>query len=113
MPPEDYRRKLQAYQPSPWVFHFMEGRAKLERKITLAAARKSFQNRYTAEFIPSWSQTEKSKYGFQAPQFHSDLEWWLLTRFPGEDGNNSRHFCFPYVQTWPLGSSLLKTPYQK
>ena len=83
------------------------------RKISFEDACAQYPHRFTMDHTPAWARNPMPNGGWYAPQFASDREWYALTIFPGEPGNEkARKYCYSTGQTWPLGKEL-DVPYRK
>lgn len=73
-----------------------------------------YAQRFTMEHVPTWSKHPAPNGEYYAPQFRTDLEWFLNTKFPGEllDGPFLEDCCYSAGQTWPLGR-WLDTPFRR
>jgi len=77
------------------------------------AALARYCNRFTLSHRPSWASAPRPDGSRYPPQFASDSDWLLHTRFAVTrsgrlDGRASHCESFP---TWPLNPELRPTPY--
>jgi hypothetical protein len=85
-----------------------------KRKLSFREACGIYNNRFTMEYIPLWSEIPREDKTYFAPQFETDREWYNNVKFFGEEGwkGEDKAYCYTIGETWPLGESLDK-PYTK
>lgn len=60
-------------------------RGKPVARISFEEAKKRYQTRHTFEFTPEWAKKITSMGGTVEASV-TDLQWYNITKFPGEDG---------------------------
>lgn len=81
----------------------------MDRKLTLEQATSRYVHRFTMDHVPQWAMDRRSDGTYYAPQFASDAEWYVNTKFKGEDGwLGILTDCYTTGRTWPLGMALTR-----
>ena len=80
--------------------------AKAVKRPTFEQACRQYVHRFTMEHVPGWALNPLGG-KYYAPQFATDREWYVNTKFPGEpDHLGFSDGCYTTGQGWPLGHWL-------
>ena len=74
-------------------------------------AKRLYQSRFTAEHAPRWAKFAAPGGKYHAPRNGTDMEWYMKTLFPGEEGCPGNWHCLSRDQSFPLGQ-WLNEPYE-
>ena len=86
--------------------------ANRSRTISFERACRDYPHRYTMDHVPQWSRHLAPNGKHYAPQYSSDMEWYINTFFLGEYAMATKDHCYSLNQSWPLGQ-WLDTPYRR